>query len=124
MNNPQKQSKFVSALTWIIIILMFGYLYSQFANTSSKSTDLQLLDYGVMRGEYGSIYIIGRVRNNSNRTFSYAQISFRLFDKNGNHIGTAMDNITNLEPKSIWKFKALILNEEATKFQFAELTGW
>ena len=53
--------------------------------------------------------IVGRVKNNSSKQYSYVQIEFNLYDIDDNHIGTAMTNTNNLEPNSIWKFKSVPL---------------
>jgi hypothetical protein len=55
------------------------------------------------------------------------QISFNLYDKDGNQIGTAMDNINNLEPNGTWKFKAMGMDSDsnkAVKYKLAEISGF
>jgi hypothetical protein len=69
-------------------------------------------------------YISGEVKNNSSHQYSYAQITFSLYDNSGAQVGTAVDNINNLEPYGIWKFKAMVSDERAKKYRFSELTGF
>lgn len=71
-------------------------------------------------------YISGVVKNNSGKDCSYAQIQFTLYDKDGNQIGTALDNINNLEKDGTWKFKAMGIGEngEVASYKLAEITGF
>lgn len=73
-----------------------------------------------------SMYITGVVRNNSGKDCDYVQITYNLYDKDGNQIGTALDNINNFEKDSTWKFKALALaeNGDIASYKLAEITGW
>lgn len=71
-----------------------------------------------------SRYIEGDVTNNTSVAISYGQVSFTLFDSSGRQVGTALDNCSNLSPGTTWRFKALIFEDEVTKFRFAELEGW
>lgn len=73
-----------------------------------------------------AMYITGVVRNNSGKDCSYAQITYNLYDKDGNQVGTAMDNINNLEKDGTWKFKALAFaeNGDIASYKLAEITGW
>lgn len=68
--------------------------------------------------------IVGTVRNVSQRKYAYVQIEFSLYDKAGGRIGSASDNITNLEPGSKWNFQARIFDERAAAYKLAEITGW
>lgn len=74
-------------------------------------------------------YIEGYVQNNSNWEYDYVQISFNLYDEEGVLIGTALDNINNLEAKGKWKFKAIsLMDSEEVKnvasYKLKEITGW
>lgn len=73
--------------------------------------------------EYNS-FITGRVQNKSEKTVRYAQISFNLFDDSGAQVGTAMANINNLAPSGIWKFEAIVMNDNVAKYKLAELNGF
>lgn len=69
-------------------------------------------------------YVVGKVKNNTSREYGYAQITFNLYDSEGNQIGTAMDNITNLKAGGTWAYKAMALAEGAARYEFAEITGY
>lgn len=74
----------------------------------------------------GTCYIKGTVKNNSGEECSYLQITYNLYDAEGNQIGTAMDNINNLEKDGTWKFSAMALSAEGevASFKLAEITGF
>lgn len=71
-----------------------------------------------------SMYIIGTITNNTDKDKGYVQVTFNLYDDDGNQVGTAMDNINNLKAGGTWKFKAIALDKSATKYQLAEITGF
>ena len=56
-------------------------------------------------------YIEGTVKNNTNKDYSYVQIEFNVYDKDGSIIGSCFDNINNLEGNGTWKIKAICLGE-------------
>lgn len=77
--------------------------------------------------EYFALYIEGTVKNNSNKTYSYVQITFSLYDSSGAKLGTAIDNLNNLAPGEIWKFKALGMDsgsEEIATYRLDEIKGY
>jgi hypothetical protein len=75
------------------------------------------------RGEFGG-EITGIVVNRRSKRISYAQISFNLYDRSGAQIGSAMDNINNLDPGAKWKFKANSFGQDFAKYKFSELSGF
>ena len=73
-----------------------------------------------------SHYIEGTVKNNKDKDYSYVQIEFICYDKDGNNLGTAIDNTNNLLGQQTWKFKAMGLFTDSTvdHCDFHEVTGW
>lgn len=53
--------------------------------------------------------VSGILKNNTDKEKSYVQIEIPVYDAEGNKLGDALDNISNLEPGGTWKFKALFL---------------
>ena len=72
------------------------------------------------------VYLIGTIKNNSGKECSYLQVTFNLYDAEGNQIGTALDNINNLEKDGTWKFKAMGIDTdgEVASFKLAEISGF
>ena len=97
-------------------------------NAKFKVSDLELVG-GIKgttakRDEYGVYsYISGIVKNNTSKKYSYVQITFALFDKAGNKVGTAMANENNIGAGETWKFEALALKDFST-YKLDEITGW
>lgn len=71
-----------------------------------------------------SNYIVGKIRNNDDKEYKYVQVSFNLYDKEGNQVGTAMANTTNLEAKGTWKFRALVIEKDTVRFELKDITGY
>lgn len=74
-----------------------------------------------------SYYIEGVVTNNRDKEYSYVQIEFICYDKDGNNLGTAMDNTNNLLGKQTWKYKAIGLFTDGSTVDhcdFREVSGW
>ena len=78
--------------------------------------------------QYGYSYTIeGSIKNNTNKQYSYVQVTFNLYDTDGAQIGTALANINNLEANGLWKFKAigsLGNGKSVASYKLVEITGW
>lgn len=70
-----------------------------------------------------STRITGTIKNNCGRTFSYVQITFKLFDGADNVVGTALANQNNLEAGETWKFAAHGFTV-STRFRLDEITAY
>lgn len=90
--------------------------------TPKPKPDFELLSSKGTGNEYGG-EITGKIRNNTNREYGYAQVTFNLYDAAGNQVGTAMDNINNLKPGATWVFKAITLEDYHT-YQFEEVSAF
>lgn len=96
-------------------------------STKKQNDDLELVgDVVESTDSIGITYFKGIIKNNTDRDYSYAQITFKLFDKDGNQIGTALDNINSLEAGGTWKFKAMGDNTEGDidSYKLDEITGY
>ena len=74
--------------------------------------------------KYGSSVIKGTVKNNSSKNIGYAQITFGIYDKGGAKIGASIANISNLDPNGLWKFSALVLQDDAYTAKFEGISGF
>ena len=85
------------------------------AVTASKP-DLELLnDKGT--SDSFSTTISGRIRNNTAKTYSYVQVTYTLYNKAGDNVGTARTNANNLAPGEIWNFKAVGFTSDGDRFK-------
>lgn len=102
----------------IILPAVWGVLSLQSALRGSNS-DLELLD-----DRNGGSGIVGHVRNNSNHTYSYAQVEINLYDRQNNQVGSTLSNVNNFEPGKIWQFDAPIFQVGASKYKIKNVSGW
>ena len=119
------------AITFLLVVVILGTIIGMAGENSSTPTSIQeqekftLVSDDKTTDGFGTTYIQGEIKNNTDKTYSYVQVTFNLYDANGAQIGTAMDNINNLEPNSTWKYKALgYVTENVASYKFVEITGW
>lgn len=96
------------------------------APTATPMPDLMLQGEVTVTEDALATYYEGVVVNNKDRAFSYAQITFTLYDADGNQLGTAIDNISDLKAHGTWKFKALALcdKDDIAEWELSEITGY
>lgn len=70
-----------------------------------------------------STTIEGVFHNTTGQKISYMQISFGLYDSEGNKVGNAFDNITDLRPGDSWKFKAIGMNGNVSSIKLDDISG-
>ncbi len=76
------------------------------------------------KNEYGNRFVVGTVKNTGTKTYSYAQVSINLYDSSGAQVGSALDNLNNLEPGGLWKFRAIVIEDTAENAKVKEISGW
>lgn len=85
------------------------------SNTKQKSKpNLEILDYKYKQKGY-SRYIIGHIKNNSNKTYSYVQVSINSYN-NDTLVNSTIANVNNLEAGNVWDFKAIVSNDDFNKY--------
>ena len=93
--------------------------------TNSEQEKFTLLSDKKIVDSIGTTYIEGEIKNNTDKNYSYVQVTFNLYDASGAQLGTAIDNINNLEPNGTWKYKAMgLVTEKVSSYKFVEITGW
>jgi RNA polymerase subunit RPABC4/transcription elongation factor Spt4 len=139
-NCKKKQSKKGIIALCIVVVIIIIAIANGGNNTSTTSDNLintttqtqekfTLLDgHTGSYDEYGmGYYIEGTVQNNTDKEYSYVQITFNLYDKDNALLGTAVSNVNNFEANGKWKFKAIGLNssdDKVTSYKFKEITGY
>lgn len=142
LNAPKKRHGFRNIIFIIIVVFVgiaaIGNSSSKSDNTIAEGTkaesvkmpavepskpDLELLSHEYKPGEYYPS-IVGKVRNNTSKTYSYASVEINLYDKEKAQIGSTLANINNLEPGAIWKFEAVILEENVASYRIKEISGF
>lgn len=96
----------------------------QSANKITASENLEVLEHKIAPDEFGGKDIVGTIRNNTNKNYSYAQVDINLYDNNGTLLDSTMANINNLEPHGLWKFKAPIIEDNVASYKIKEVSGY
>lgn len=134
-NNEEKKPVYKKWWFWlIVIIVVIGLAGAGESDTIQTGTDMKvettqnqekftLVDSEGSFDGFG-YYVSGTIKNNKDKEYSYVQVTFNLYDADGAQIGTAMDNINNLEANGTWKFKAIGITENVASYKLAEITGW
>lgn len=84
---------------------------------------LELIAHHPQVEEYAR-YVVGTVKNNTGKHYSYVQIEVNLYDKQKNQVGSTFANINNLEPYGTWKFKALVYEKTVVEYRIQGIKGW
>ena len=110
------------------IILGFIFLALKYGDYSSINND----DYTLVESHISNksnmyyTYIDGSIRNNKSRDLSYIQVTFTLYDDDGNTIGTCMDNNSGLDANGTWSFSAICSGEsnKISGYKLKSISGW
>lgn len=85
--------------------------------------DLELMEFSGETDKFNR-YVVGKIKNNTDKEYSYVQVEISLYDGEGNQVGSTLDNVNNLAAGGTWKFKAIIIEDSATKFEIKNITGF
>ena len=104
----KKQNGVQAVISFILTIIILVAIVGTFGDNNSKlmntgtnpdSQEKFTLEEGHIGStdEYGIRYKIeGTIKNNTDKQYSYVQVTFNLYDKDGAQIGSALANINNL----------------------------
>lgn len=76
-----------------------------------------------LQQSYGFAKVVGIVKNYGDAVETYAQITFKAYDKKGNNLGDCLANTNSIDAKGTWKFEAGCLKQGVAKVKFKEVTG-
>ena len=93
--------------------------------TSAESADKYSIDGEELTGDAYSCKISGVYTNKADKDLSYVQVSYNLFDADGNQIGTALANTNNLSDGGTWKFEAFgsAAVDQVASYKIGDVTG-
>ena len=143
----QKGQSLISIIGYLFVILvilfLLTFLYGQWDDKKNKDTLKDFESYYDFKkqplelvgnvtttssGSFGyyTHTIEGIFKNVSGRKLSYAQVSFVLYDSDGNNIGSAFDNVNYIDVNGTWKFSATYFGQEQNiKYNpVPEITAW
>ncbi len=94
--------------------------------TSAESADKYSIDGEELTGDAYSCKISGVYTNKVGKDLNYVQVSYNLFDADGNQIGTALANTNNLADGGTWKFEAFgsAAVDEVASYKIGDVTGF
>lgn len=108
--------------TFSIVKITFDSAYGGKFSNEPEKPNLEVLEFEVTSDDFMR-YGVGRIKNNTDKTYSYVQVSINMY-KGDALVGSTLDNVNNLGPGEVWEFKALILSDEANYFKVYEVTGF
>ncbi len=70
--------------------------------------------------------ITGTLTNNTDSKKTYIQVTYVLYDADGNQVGTALANTNSLKAGGTWKYEAasLVAPDEVASWERDEITGF
>jgi len=115
-------------LVSIIMIIAIALVCSVFDYASIKEKSMgNLSAEGRIKyktnNDIGSVTITGKVVNHSNKSYSYVQITFGLYNSSGEKVGIAIANTLNLSSGETWSYEAVGIAKNVTRVKVEELTG-
>lgn len=97
----------------------------------SEVNEVEAPDFEFVEGptlverEYGMKYIEGILKNNTGEDIkNYIDMSFTLYDADGNMVGTAYANGNVLKDGGTWKFEAIVLEENVVDFELDNINSF
>ena len=132
VDGAKQQSAGAGPIFGLIAVLALGYFGYQFSTSfasiatlgNAVADSLIVQDHRIERDEYGVRYVSGTILNKGNKTFGYAQVEINVYDAAGAQVGSTLANVNNLEPGRPWKFKAVILEDSAVRYEIKGVTGF
>lgn len=95
---------------------------TQNTGKNTQQEKLSVIEHSTSNDGYWT-YIVGTIKNNTNKNYSYVQVEINLYDADGNLVNSTFDNINNLEANGTWKFKAITTDDFST-YKIKGVTGW
>ena len=104
--------KILSVLLTIVMLISLSGCFGLIDDTDSFRYEFvgevdMSIDYDSYLGY--SVSVKGKLKNTSSVEFSYVSVTFAIYDKEGNQIETALDNMNYLQAGSTWNFDAVML---------------
>ncbi|MEZ3143568.1 FxLYD domain-containing protein [Halobaculum sp. MBLA0143] len=72
--------------------------------------------------EQFGVTIAGEALNASDTAYDYVSLQFGLFDETDAKLGSALDNVSNLDAGQRWRFEAFGTADDAETFSIEEIT--
>lgn len=123
-----KKNFFTGILSIYLVLKFLLFIvnnYFPISETTQPTTkNLELIEAYKCHLDYGAKGVCGTIKNNSSHTYTYAQVGINLYDANGTLLGSTLSNINNFRPGKYWKFRAPVIEYNATSFEVEEISGF
>lgn len=94
------------------------------ASESTSSDGYTISGEQFTEDDYGVRYVEATLTNSSDKDYEYVQVSYALYDADGNKVGDTFANTSGLAAGKSWKFQALVTDEAADSFELDDVTMW
>lgn len=89
--------------------------------TASAQQGTQLLSHKWAFTEYGTPVIQARIKNTTNTSFTLVTVTWSLYGKNGDLVGSALDVVNHLAPGETWASEASVLQDNVARYELASI---
>ena len=128
----KKQNKIPVVGRIVIAVIVFFVLIGLFSDSNSENNipeeeKFTISDVKAYSDDSGfAYYIEGIVKNNTDKDYNYIQITYNVYDKDDNNLGTCLDNNSNLKSGETWKFKTMCSGspDEIVRYELDEITSY
>lgn len=93
----------------------------QVVENEPEKEDLEVSELEMTTDDF-STKITGKLTNNTDKTYSYVQLTFSLYDSEDALLGTALANVNNLEGGGVWKFEAIGIESNVASYKLTDIT--
>lgn len=128
-----KIRKLLAVVFLIIVFSLAGCTNKTSEKTGKNNQDENSKKYAMLEepkiveegDEYFKMkYIVGTLQNKSSKKTDLIMLTFNLYDKDGNVVGSAFDTINSIDVDKPWKFKAAILEDNFETFKLESIKGF
>lgn len=124
--------KILSFVLIIVTLVSLSGCFSLLDDKGVNSSRYEFVGEVDMAVDYNSylgysVNIKGVLKNTTGKEFSYVSVTFAIYDKDGNQIGTALDNMNYLQPGSTWSFDAIMLGwteDQPESYKLIKVDAW
>ena len=115
------------------VLALVGAVFEDGSSAAAASTTAEAATadkYSIadeqMTGDDYTTTISGTFTNLTDSQLGYVSVSYNLFDADGNQLGTAYANTSNLDAGGTWKFEAVGMYDQAkiASYKLADVTGF
>ena len=100
--------RLVSALFVGLLWLSIACEPSNLSESDKNDNWVQVNAPTVEIGQFGNQYIVGSVKNNTDKQLNYAQVSCQII-QDGVQIADALDNTSGVQPNGVWQYRAILI---------------